>query len=153
MDDTTSLDRLHPVVLPDAVGWLPLAPGWKVVLVFVALALLVFAWRRWLAWRDDRYRRQALKELRHLADTGALPRLLRRAALSAWPRERVAPLEGEAWHRFLDETAGFQRFAGTGACGVLLDRAAYGGPALNPDEGETLRVAIHDWLRGHRRPA
>ena len=150
MDDATSLENLHPIVTPEPVGMLPLAPGWQVLLAVLALALFVFAWRRWLAWRDDRYRRQALRELRDMADIRALPGLLRRAALSAWPRERVAGLESRAWHRFLDESAGLDRFLG--GCGPLLDRVAYGGAPLSREEDDALRTAARDWLRGHRRP-
>ncbi len=151
MNDATSLERLHPIVTPEPVGWLPLAPGWIVLLVVAAIVSLALAWRAWLAWRDDRYRRQALRELRAMQDTRALPALLRRAALSAWPREQVAALEGEAWHRFLDQSAGLERFQGD--CGPLLDRVAYGGTPLTDTEGDTLRAATRDWLRDHRRPA
>jgi hypothetical protein len=157
MASTGNLANLNPIVAPDPVGLLPLAPGPKVLLLIALLALAMFAWRRWLAWRDDRYRRQALRELRELPDARGIPDLLRRAALSAYARERVAPLVGEQWHRFLDETAGQKLFSG--ACGASLDRLAYGVPGPGAPAGTTgatsevrrLREAAQRWLEMHQR--
>jgi hypothetical protein len=144
-----SLQNLNPIVMPDLVGWWPLAPGLQLLLVVIALAMGVLAWRRWLAWRDDRYRREALRELASLSDLALLPSLLKRAALSAYPRERVAPLHGAAWHRFLDESAGFDRFATR--CGDLLDQLAYGGGAPSESDAQALREAARAWLKQHER--
>lgn len=146
-----SLDQLNPIVAPDAVGLLPLAPGWQVLLVVFAVAIFLVAWRRWLAWRDDRYRREALRLLDRMPDAAGIPDLLRRAALSAFPRARVAPLTGPAWHRFLDETAGQDLFSGE--AGAWLDRLAYGGAPLDAVQGRRLEAAARTWLRTHRREA
>jgi len=147
------LSNLNPIVPPDPVGVLPLAPGLQVLLVILLLAFFVLAWRRWLAWRDNRYRREALRALRALPDDRGIPDLLRRAALSAYDRERVAPLLGAAWHRFLDETAGQTLFSG--ACGARLDQLSYGGgSATDPTPASaplSLREAATRWLKTHRR--
>ena len=148
-----NLQDLNPIILPDAVGWLPLAPGWIVLGVLLGAGLVTLAWRRWLRWRDQRYRREALRELAAMEDLTALPNLLKRAALSAWPRERVASLTGTAWHRFLDESAGHNHDAQVAFAGVLgpqLDALTYGGSGLGPDEEARLRAAARDWLRNHR---
>jgi hypothetical protein len=144
-----SLQNLNPIVMPDPVGWWPLAPGLQVLLAVLALGMGVLAWRRWLAWRDDRYRREALRELASMTDLALLPSLLKRAALSAYPRERVAALHGADWHRFLDESAGLDRFA-TG-CGATLDRLAYGGGAADEADAQALRDAARAWLQRHER--
>ncbi len=145
------LQDLNPIVVPDPVGWWPLAPGLQAVLVLLALAVLVLAWRRWLAWRDDRYRREALRELAAMTDLAGLPSLLKRAALSAFPRDRVAALHGAAWHRFLDESAELEAFVPR--CGAALDRLAYGGGAPDTDDARALREAARAWLEQHRRDA
>lgn len=145
------LQDLNPIVLPDPVGWLPLAPGWKVLIALVALLLVVLAWRRWLSWRDQRYRREALREFSKLQDLTELPGLLKRTALSAWPREAVARLSGPAWHRFLDETAGLRQF--TDGLGPRLDALAYGNTALSAEEEAQLRTAAHSWLQRHEAPS
>lgn len=148
---TGNLDDLNSIIVPDPVGWLPLAAGWKVLLVLLALAAGVFAWRAWLRWRENRYRRQALRELEVMENLTTLPALLKRAALSAYPRHRVAALHGPAWHRFLDEQAGMTAFQDR--CGPWLDQLAYGAaaPAPSSEDARRLRSAAETWLRRHRR--
>ena len=81
----------------------------------------------------------------------ALPELLKRVALTAWPRDEVAALTGEHWHRFLDRSGSMDRF-GAGA-GRALDRLAYGGAeVLGRDELLDLYSAAEQWLRRHRAP-
>jgi hypothetical protein len=96
----TSLQNLNDIVVPAVVPWWPVAPGWY-VLAGLAIALLVFfAFRALLHRKRNRYRRLALRELsdiRQQADAAALQKLpivLKRAALSAWPRGDVAALSG-----------------------------------------------------------
>lgn len=154
MSDPASLQNLHDIVLPAPPGWWPPAPGWYVLAVLLLAFALWWGRRAWQRWRADRYRREALKAFRALqADPGrlaALPGLLKRTALAAWGREAVAALSGEAWHRFLDCSAGTDRFcAGAGA---LLDRLAYGGEPLSGPEARLLLEAAALWLRGHAVP-
>ena len=160
MSDAASLRNLHDVVLPTPIAAWPPAPGWYVVAVVTSALLLLLIWRGWRRWRRNRYRSQALRELarirrgsegRSLAD---VPVLLKRAALSAWPREQVAALTGRDWHRFLDDSAGSERFC-SGA-GALLDRLAFPSSAsgtLSAAEEITLLDAVGDWLKRHQRPA
>lgn len=160
MSDAASLRNLHDVVLPAPVDLWPLAPGWYAVAVVTSALLLYLIWRGWQSWRRNRYRGQALRELeriRQRAEGSGLvdvPVLLKRAALSAWPRAQVAALTGPDWHRFLDESAGTDRFC-SGA-GALLERLAYPSPAggdLSAEEESTLLDAVGDWLKRHQRPA
>jgi len=154
---STSLQNLNDIVVPATVAWWPVAPGWY-VLGGLAIALLLFlAYRALLQRRKNRYRRLALQELsdiRQQADAAALQKLpivLKRAALSAWPRGDVAALSGAEWHRFLDQTASTEFFS-SGA-GTLLDQLAYGGGAnWQPGEPGVDRVleAAEFWLRRHR---
>jgi hypothetical protein len=156
MDDTASLQNLHDIVVPGPLGWWPPAPGWYVVLIIAAGALLVLTWNAWRRWRRNRYRGEALRELARIGRTGdlrELPVLLKRAALSAWPRESVAGLAGADWHRFLDESANTDRF-GSGA-GEVLERLAYAsGSDRPPSEREAAAVldAARFWLKRHRAP-
>ncbi len=140
----------------DAIPWWPPAPGWYVLATVLAIALAVLSVRGWNARNRNRYRRQALAELALIrqSKTGdsmqRLPGLVKRAALAAWPREQVASLSGTAWHQFLDESAGTDRF-GAGA-GVTLDWLAYRAnttPAP-PDEELTQALdAAEFWLKNH----
>jgi hypothetical protein len=153
----TSLQNLNDIVVPATVPWWPVAPGWY-VLAGLAIALLVFfAFRALLHRKRNRYRRLALRELsdiRQQADAAALqnlPVLLKRTALSAWPRGDVAALSGTEWHRFLDRTASTELFS-SGA-GTLLDQLAYGTEADCSSADSSLDgvlEAAEFWLRRHR---
>lgn len=159
MSDPASLQNLHDIVVPAPVAWWPPAPGWYVLAALGAATLLVLAWRGWKSWRRNRYRRQALRELTRIrkGETGAelrqVPELLKRAALSAWPRESVASLVGPDWHRFLDETGGTDCFQFR--MGPMLDRLAYAGDARETppaSESDAVLAAARDWLKQHRAP-
>lgn len=162
--DSASLDRLHDIVLPPPAPWWPPAPGWWIVAAGAAYLAILGTVRGLHAWQQNRYRRDALRELhvirRSVADAARRPiavrglaELLKRTALSAWPRARVASLTGLSWWKFLDETAGVQEFvrAGLGAAieqGAYDERAAANIDARMWDE---LLAASEHWIRRHRR--
>jgi hypothetical protein len=158
MNDGGSLQNLNDIVVPGAVGWWPLAPGWYVLAAFALIALLVLAVSQWRRWRQNRYRRQARMELSSIRRSASgeslrrLPALLKRTALSAWPREKVASLNGRAWHRFLDDSAGMDHFC-SGA-GDILDQLAYAAAGArlpaDPEQKQVLDAA-ELWLKQHLR--
>jgi hypothetical protein len=106
---------------PDPVSWWPPAPGWwllaALVLGLTGAATLALLRRR----RRRAALRAALRELDALrnGDTGRDPaeltrrlsRLLRRYALTRFPRREVAGLAGEDWLRFLDAHGGDAAFS------------------------------------------
>jgi hypothetical protein len=162
--DATSLANLHDIVSPPPVSWWPLAWGWY---LFAVLLLAGLAWGlvRWWRWRRaNRYRDLALAELDSLADAvadparrpgalAALPVLLKRVALAAWPRGQVAGLSGEAWWRFLDGNA--SRGALGKAQGARLDCLSYArepAAGLSVKEARGLAKAVRAWIRRHRGP-
>ena len=156
MSDQTSLDLLNDIVLPEGVSWWPPAPGWYLVGIALGIALLALAWRGWRKWKKNQYRRQALRELASIRANGdvdalgRIPALLKRTALSAWPRTLVASLSGPDWHQFLDRTAGTDDF-GSGA-GQVLDRLSYGSDqSAKPSaaERDTALKAAEKWIRRH----
>jgi hypothetical protein len=159
MNDAGNLQNLNDIVVPGPVAWWPLAPGWYVLGAIAMVALLVLLVRQWRRWQGNRYRRQAMTELALLkgqpsgASLEQLPALLKRAALSAWPREEVASLTGLAWHRFLDDSAAMDRFC-SGA-GATLDQLAYAGSddPLPADQELQLLEATEFWLKNHLRQA
>jgi len=84
---------------PPPVPWTPSAPGWTVLWGILLLAGIWTAWRLFSRWRQNAYRREALRLLRSVkqkyrpgdrAALAALPRLLKNTALKAYPRDRVA---------------------------------------------------------------
>lgn len=127
-----ALAALRDIQLPGDPSWWPPAPGWW-LLALLLLALTAGVGRA--LWRRYRLRlrlRRVLARLDALVDgytpsqacefVTALSALLRRVALSHYPREQVAPLTGEAWLRFLDEHGGRGGFR-QGAGRVLADGA------------------------------
>lgn len=100
------LQQLRDIHLPEQVGWWPLAPGWWLLLALCVVAVLSIL----KVWRKRRARRrammQALRELDALdvtmADvTSRINALLKRLALTYFPRVQSARLYDQAWLDFL----------------------------------------------------
>ena len=119
---------------------------------------MVIAGLTWLYryWRANRYRREAMSELVQLLENWhqneddhayleALQKLLKRAALTSFPREDVASLTGEAWVQFLDRTTGSHNFS-IGEAEVLIDGTYR--PDISVDV-ETLHLVAKSWIQKH----
>jgi hypothetical protein len=143
---------LRDIHLPAEPGFWPPAPGWWLLfalLVAWAFWLARLGWRRYRQWRR---RRRILGELDRLrarrlqgpALIAAVSALLKRVALSRYPRAEVAALTGEAWVAFLDRSGGDGRFA-RGA-GRMLAEGAYA-PAIAELDEQALLAIARDWLR------
>jgi len=113
--DPASLQNLNDIVLPAAISWWPLATGWYVLIGFLLIALAWFSYRSLRRWINNGYRRAALYELQLLEDRvhkpgqrdaslRQIPVLLKRTALSVYPRSQVASLTGKDWFHFLNST-------------------------------------------------
>ena len=104
-----SIEQLTELSLPAPVSYWPQTWGWGVLLGVVVLALLVLAGRKWLRWRRDAYRREALARLDSLVDLRELPELLKRVALSMplpmEEQQRIPTLHGAEWQAFLQRHA------------------------------------------------
>jgi hypothetical protein len=147
------LDLMHELVVPEPVPWLPQTPGWWVLcgwaLAIMALLIAAIARRR----RRNRYRREALASLDAIAAQSQLSaaesargvaEIIKRAALVAYPRARVAGLHGREWARFLYESSGNDGQVAEAA--ESLASAAY-----RPDaDGRALLQAARRWVRVHR---
>ncbi|UAN03636.1 DUF4381 domain-containing protein [Achromobacter mucicolens] len=157
-EELPGLDQLRELPLPAPVSYWPQTWGWLVVTVVVALAAGWLAARAWRRWRRNRYRREALSELRQLeADMGAdplaaraLPSLLKRTALAAQgPGGRAAALSGETWVAWLASSGA--TLPGNGA--HLLETLAYASnarvSALEPSDVRQLLVASRHWMERH----
>lgn len=164
--DPTSLDRLRDIVAPPAAPWWPPAPGWYVVLGGALVVLLALAFRGFIRWQQACYRREALARLAKLQETLPLRSpearaaalrdmavLLKRAALTAYPRPSIAPLTGPRWFAFLDQAADMRAFR-EGA-GAQLEGVTY-----DPPSAATMQVAqikgliasSRHWITKHHKP-
>jgi hypothetical protein len=150
--DPSSLEHLHDLIMPVPVPWWPPAPGWLVV---GAALVMILGWRLIRAiryWQSNTYRREALALLDKADGSGAeLATLIKRVALSSYPRERVASLTGEQWLVFLDRTGRTDAF--TTGPGRWLSRLAYEpklAASISTAERNGLRTAARDWIVRHR---
>lgn len=113
MDTITQLP-LAGIQLQDPPGFWPLAIGWWLI-IFSLIALLVL----WLVFvrkvsfklslsparKSPSARKEAIKKLNRMTakdGVGEITELLRQAAMTYYPREKVAGLVEDQWLRFLD---------------------------------------------------
>jgi len=101
-----SLNNLHDIVLPDAVGFFPLAPGWYIVLLLFLSLLFHFAYIKYKRYQADRYRRDAESELTRLQQQSkenviTLLSLAKRVGISAYGRKTIARLNEDDWWGFM----------------------------------------------------
>ena len=161
-----NLGQLRDIHLPALISWWPPTPGWWILaalMLAIAIGLFVGYRRR----QRDNWRRSALAELarlrqQHAAKPSAahhivseLSVLLRRVAISCFPRAEVAMLSGENWLAFLDRSmskgATFQSESGR-----LLAVAPYlPHAAITPQALHALFALCESWIstlpaRGHK---
>src|SRR5690606_14143984 len=106
------LAQMRALHLPDGIDAWPLAPGWyvlaSIILLTVTTLLFLFIRKR----RAELYKRQALEALEQIkqgtqkdaesifTQSNALSDLLKRLALTHYPRSLISPLNGEHWLQF-----------------------------------------------------
>lgn len=152
--DPGDLAGLADLALPPAVPfWPPAAGFWVLGAAFAAM--LVIAGRRALQrHRADAYLRAAAAELETslaaspsgIDPVEAVSAILKRAAMVAYGRERVAALTGPSWASFIAQTA---------PPGARIDVLAAGLERLfarppRTDDAEILVAQAKGWLRGQR---
>jgi hypothetical protein len=145
-DDPASLDRLHGLAVPEPVSAWPPGPGWWVLLALFGLAAAAAAVRLVRRHRAGAYRRAALAELGEPGTAAEVVALLKRTALSAWPRGQVASLDGERWLAWLGETGGAPV---PEPLRPLILESPYTDPG--GEAPPALRAFVGAWIRNHRR--
>jgi LPXTG-motif cell wall-anchored protein len=154
--------KLHKTPPPEPIKWVPQTMGWYVLLGLLIVAAAWWGYRRFRRFRGNRYRRLALDELRAIENSLArpetrvgaiaeIPNLLKRTALSVFPRNEVAGLSGEEWFAFLDRTMGGHEFGS--AEGRILSELAYA-PApllegLSDQSIDDLLRLVRRWIQAH----
>ena len=142
------LDLLHDIVMPEPVAMTPQTIGWLVVGVWLGAVLVILAVHAAIRWRRNRYRRDAARALDSLrGDDGTAPAvalIVKRTALTAYPRADVAHLYGADWAAFLRRTAPGDRSVDRHA--DELAAAAYR-PGI---DGSALIGPAKRWVRAHR---
>jgi len=161
MQDTIFISGIEDLIPPQRVPFWPLAPGWYILSGLLILAA-TFLFLRWIRKRrEKRYRLVALDQLKEIVasagtqalqgDVQALNRLLKKTALTVFPREQVAALFGNEWLAFLDQRCSKTDF--TGKPGDLLVTAAYSNNKETNIPNDQWNLLIRDaetWIRKHK---
>lgn len=142
--------RLHDLYEPPPVPFSFEAPGWYVlggILLVSATLFVLFRIRRYM---KNRYRRDALRELDSLDPAADIfPQLfvvLKRTAIYAFGRNKVAPLYGTAWLSFLEKTGVNVHM--TEYRDEILP-AVYSGSAIDSGKQEKILSNAKQWVRTH----
>lgn len=160
-----TIQGIEEIVFPPAVSWLPSTNAWKLlgIALFAMIAIALF--RAVKQWRHNEYRRIALRKIAELRSTVRsldaehwqplceLPALIKTVALRAYPREAIAPLNGQSWSDFLDNSAGYHLFDRDAA--DTLTELAYRADAhrqLSDADAENLLNACERWIQRHKTP-
>ena len=147
------LDLIHDLVRPEPIAWTPQTIGWAVILVWVVVVIALVVLHRIQIWRRNKYRREALAELRQIGQQQVLDqqamaysiaRLIKRTALAAFAREQVADLYGKDWADFLRSSSGNDQLIERNA--DALGDAAYARTA----NGQDLLAPAQRWIKVHR---
>ena len=153
MDPLVQLRDIHQ---PGMIETWPPAPGWWLLAALAVAALTALIVRAFRHWRANRYRREAIKELNALLTDWqshhddlvyltSLQQLLKRVALTRFPRDDVASLTGEAWVQFLDRSSGSHDFS-MGEMELLIDGSYRPDVAVNV---ESMQFFALQWIRQH----
>lgn len=93
---------LHDIVEASDVSWWPLAWGWWVLILLVLSSTLAIGYHLTKSYLRLRAKRAALVQLKHNGNSlSELNLLTKQAALAYFPRQQIAPLQGQDWFRFL----------------------------------------------------
>jgi len=161
--DPTSLESLHDIIAPAPVPFWPPAQGWWWVFAFLLVGGVIGLGCAILWWQQNRYRREALKEWRkydalltsgthRLGAITGLATLMKRVALSEFPRERVASLTGNAWLEFLRQSGGAEQ------TGQWLEQVSYNpriAEGMDVRKAQEISAQVEAWIRcsGGQRPS
>ena len=160
--DPASLQNLNDIVLPEAAGWWPLASGWYFLLGLLLIVLVWFIYTLIQRRINDRYRRTALHQLQLLIQDidkaekrdvalRQIPILLKRTALTAYPRRQLASLTGKRWYDFLNSKVSTPSF-NESSCNSLENISYSVGnlDTVNAGAASKLLKACKHWLKNHR---
>ena len=159
--DPASLQNLNDIVMPATVAWWPLATGWYILAVLLLIMLAWFIYSGVQKRKANLYRRSALQELQLLSQginspakrdacLRTLPSLLKRAALTAYPRDKVASLSGQDWFQFLNSKVKVPSFTQEGF--GTLELISYSTGSLESIDDETTSALLRsseNWLNKH----
>jgi hypothetical protein len=164
MNSVDPLAALKDIHLPEAISVWPPALAWWLVCAALLLTLALGLYYGLKNYRKQAYRRAALKALVQLEqDTmqpgysllkdrsleSSLVHLLKRTALSAYPRSDVARLIGHEWLIFMDNKASMNAFNTELGRRLLDNRFAPQPQRLDAATASQLLQITKQWIKKH----
>lgn len=122
--------------------------GWPILGGLILLGLLIAAYLWYRHYQRNFYRREALKSLDSIRQDQAMEIfvVLKRTAIHAFGREKVGPLSGTEWLRFLEQT-------GKNVTLVVQEKsiqtAIYQAVPIAPDVQRQILSNAKQWVRTH----
>ena len=108
------LSQLNDILLPEPVGWWPLASSVWFILVGWLGILIGLSWYFWQRHKKSVYRRHAIQQLKQLGNERSASEwlthynaLLKQVAITTYGRNACAGLTDQAWLKFLHQKAAF----------------------------------------------
>ncbi len=147
------------LIEPDPVTFHFGAPGWYVLGVAIVVLLVLVAWLIGVQYKQNAYRRTALREMRELLQRGEYlwstlyqaNMRMKQIAITQYGRIETAELEKEQWINFLNKSAKKKIFDQDD--GELLQTALYA-PAPNSNVAGAIQdflMKAGDWIHSHKR--
>ena len=165
MNPSDPLAQLKGLHLPPEIGFWPPALGWWLSALII-LSVLTYGLYRLIRWHHNTaYRRVALKELKNIEanfltdektalSNGAfekqLAQLLKRTALSAFPRSETASLSGKEWLLNLDASGNTQEFSQGLGKRLIENRFSPHPKALHSNDASQLIKLCKQWIKKHQ---
>ncbi|WP_226661970.1 DUF4381 domain-containing protein [Microbulbifer aggregans] len=148
------LGQLKDIHEPSAIGWWPPAPGWWLLgaLILLAIAGAAFLYSHMRQKRlKNRYRIEGIRLLDNIDPSSpqaveAINIVLKRVAVAAYGRDPCAPLTGQRWIKFLEDTAQLEMDAP--ARRALLE-SLYQHKDADSQDFAALRDFAVNWVREH----
>ncbi len=165
MNSVDPLATLKDIHLPEAISIWPPALGWWLVCAALLLTLVLGLYYGLKSYRKQAYRRAALKALVQLEQgtmqpgysllkdrslESSLVHLLKRTALTAYPRSDIARLIGKEWLCFMDNKAGMNAFNTELGQRLLDSRFAQQPETLDAATASWLLQTTKEWIKKHQ---
>jgi len=133
---------------PDPVQFTFETIGWPILGGLILLGLLIAAYFWYRHYQRNSYRREALKSLDSIKQDQALEIfvVLKRTAIHAFGREKVGPLSGTEWLRFLEQTGKNVRLV---TQAKPIQNAVYQAAPIAPDVQRQILSNAKQWVRTH----
>lgn len=153
-EDLSQPEGLGNILEPDPIAFTFETIGWKVLAVSLFIGAIVVLYRQLKLYRKNTYRREAIKKMQVIETENAssqsklnhLNIILKQVAISAFGREQVAALYGDAWFSFLDskhKNSDFAKYANT------FKNAQYSDEEVDNDTLDLISGITKKWINQH----